>query len=131
MAQEPIMSSSSTSLTLPHPSEEKIRDYDELLDTFSLHQFIIRKGKTLANTPEFLSFSRKYNFMWGQVAQLITTLEDFCTQYAIVFATIKGQRVVELAEDEAHTPNTQELLSCMEGVDLDAIRNTSAAFQLF
>lgn len=43
------------------------RGYNELLDTFSLHQFIIRRGETLSTTPEFLSFKRKYGAVWGRV----------------------------------------------------------------
>jgi len=29
------------------------RGYNELMDVYSLHQFIIRKGKCLDTTPEF------------------------------------------------------------------------------
>lgn len=115
----------------------QVRDYDALLDAFSLHRFMIRKvstqfnppdainppsrapsfphslvalgvlaqtadslrapvpdlppllplpcvltsrllcclckpqGHTLSSTPEFLSFNRKYGFMWGAVSNVI------------------------------------------------------------
>lgn len=31
----------------------KAKPYEEVLDAYSLHQFMIRKGRTLAETPEF------------------------------------------------------------------------------
>ena len=40
---------------------EEIRGYNELLDQYSLHQFIIRKGKVLDVTPEFESFRRTHD----------------------------------------------------------------------
>ena len=40
---------------------EEIRGYNELLDQYSLHQFIIRKGKVLDVTPEFESFRRTHH----------------------------------------------------------------------
>ena len=39
---------------------EETRGYDELMDAFSSHLFIIRKGVTLDSTPEFISFQRTY-----------------------------------------------------------------------
>lgn len=100
------------------PSQpEPIRDYDELLDTYSLHQFIIRKGKTLASTPEFVSFQRKYSFMWGQVRIIIQKLEAFLTKYSIALAYVNGQKVVALADDEMHEPSLNDLLNCLENVD--------------
>lgn len=97
--------------------ERKIRDYDELLDTYSLHQFVIRKGKTLSSTPEFLSFRRKYAYMWGQVENIIRLLEDFMINYSINLAYVNGQKVVALAEDDLHKPQLTELLDCLENVD--------------
>jgi hypothetical protein len=41
------------------------------MDEFSLHQFIIRKGKTLENTPEFASFQRTYKSLWGSIDRII------------------------------------------------------------
>ena len=49
----------------------KIRSYDELLDTYSLHLFVIRKGRALTTTPEYVSFRRKYAYMWGSVKKIV------------------------------------------------------------
>eukprot|EP00960_Hanusia_phi_P071923 767666-Hanusia_phi.AAC.2 len=48
------------------------RDYNTLLDEFSLHQFIIRRGATLSTTPEFESYKRKHMVMWGAIQDVIS-----------------------------------------------------------
>ena len=35
------------------------RGYEELLDQFSLHELLIRRGATLDTTPEFLTLNPK------------------------------------------------------------------------
>ena len=50
---------------------KKARGFNELLDMYSLHQFLIRHGNTLESTPEFVSFRRKYSYMWGQIIVII------------------------------------------------------------
>lgn len=99
------------------------RDYDELLDTYSLHQFIIRRGKTLNTTPEFVSFQRKYGFLWGSVKTVIQELEEFLVKYGIPLAYINGQKIVELAELEGRRPTISELLECLENIDKQALLN--------
>lgn len=109
-------------LMLTHEPPGGIRDYDELLDTYSLHQFLIRKGKTLTTTPEFISFQRKYSFMWGAIKGIVVLLEEFLTKYNIAIAYINGQKVVELAEHDGRVPTVTQLLECLENVDRDALR---------
>ena len=46
------------------------------MDEFSLHQFIIRKGKTLENTPEFASYKRTYKSVWGSIERIIRSVGD-------------------------------------------------------
>ena len=41
------------------------RDYNELMDEYSLHQLIVRRGTILDSTPEFNSFKRTYLQKWG------------------------------------------------------------------
>jgi hypothetical protein len=45
---------------LEKASEIEIKNYNQVLDTFSLHQFVIRKGRTLTETEEFISYKRTY-----------------------------------------------------------------------
>jgi len=71
-------------LALPAPEYDKQEiktpkmyedGYVELMDEFSLHQFIIRKGKTLDSTPEFISFKRTYINYWAGISFIIHLLE--------------------------------------------------------
>jgi hypothetical protein len=41
------------------------------MDEYSLHQFIIRKGKALENTPEFVSYRRTHRGNWGAIERII------------------------------------------------------------
>lgn len=83
------------------PGMEQIREdartYAELLDLYSMHEFTIRKGKTLRNTPEFASFKRQYNSCWGSIESLIETIECFLKMYGIDLAYIDGKKVALLA----------------------------------
>jgi hypothetical protein len=55
--------------SLPRPAPG--RNYEDIMDKFSLHQFIIRKGKVLDNTPEFASYRRTYRGVWGSIERVI------------------------------------------------------------
>jgi hypothetical protein len=95
-------------------SVDKIRGYNELLDTYSLHQFLIRYGKTLDTTPEFVSFQRKNKENWGAILGVIGALEKLLTKYFVPMAYIDGAVVVKIAADELLVePSIEELLSCI------------------
>ncbi|OQR95004.1 hypothetical protein ACHHYP_00632 [Achlya hypogyna] len=96
---------------------EKIRGYNELLDTYSLHQFIIRKGETLTETPEFISFKRITEDLWGSVAAAIRGLETMLVNYSVPLAYIDGQKLLKIAAMEGSTRSQAELLSCILNVD--------------
>lgn len=87
--------------TIPHLptdlSREDPRTYTELLDLYSMHEFIIRKGKTLRNTPEFASFKRHYIASWGSIESLIEVLETFLSRYGVELAYVDGKKVATLA----------------------------------
>lgn len=91
---------------------EAARTYAEIMDEFSLHQFIIRKGKTL-ETPEFQSFVRAHQSRWGRISELVRCLEGVMVQYSVPIAYVDGKTIAMLAEDELHTPSLDELLSCL------------------
>ncbi len=96
---------------------DKIRGYNELLDEYSLHQFIIRKGKTLASTPEFQSFRRTNLANWGNIITVINLLEDILSQFQVPLAYIDGKSIMQLADDELHKPSNDELLRCIVNID--------------
>jgi len=101
--------------TQPHVEPEPVeaaRTYAEIMDEFSLHQFIIRKGKTL-ETPEFQSFTRAHQSRWGRISELVRSLEAVMTQYSVPIAYVDGKTIALLAEDELLNPSLDDLLSCL------------------
>lgn len=40
--------------------ETQAKSYPEVLDTYSLHHLIVRKGKVVEETPEYTSYKRTY-----------------------------------------------------------------------
>ena len=96
---------------------EEARGYNELLDSFSLHQFLIRRGKTLADTPEYESFKRKYLNAWGGVTGIVKALEKMLEEFTVPVAYIDGNRVVTLARDLIGPPSNDELLSCIFNIE--------------
>ncbi|ETV97891.1 hypothetical protein, variant [Aphanomyces invadans] len=107
----------STSIHNLRRNVEKIRGYNELLDTYSLHQFIIRKGKTLADTPEFISFQRTTEDLWGSVSKSIQELEAMLTNYSVPLAYVDGQKLMKIAAMDGTARGTMELLSCILNMD--------------
>ena len=57
-----------------------VRGFEELMDTFSLHHYIVRNGTTLDSTPEFVSFQRKFASDWGAVQQSVRGPSPACSQ---------------------------------------------------
>ncbi|KDO28304.1 hypothetical protein SPRG_06354 [Saprolegnia parasitica CBS 223.65] len=96
---------------------EKIRGYNDLLDTYSLHQFIIRKGQTLSETPEFISFKRITEDLWGSVSMAIRELETLLVHYSVPLAYIDGQKLLKIAAMDAVSRSKSELLTCVLNVD--------------
>ncbi|KAE9361602.1 hypothetical protein PF008_g881 [Phytophthora fragariae] len=92
---------------------DKIRGYNELLDAYSLHQFLIHKGRTMRDTPEFVSFRRVAQELWGSVEEALRALETLLTQYFVPLAYIDGQRLLSLASTGQPRFSKRELLSCI------------------
>lgn len=96
---------------------EKIRGYNELLDTYSLHQFIIHKGRAMRETPEFVSFKRVAQEIWGSVEEVIKALEALLTRYFVPLAYVDGQRLMTVAAMEMAAYSKHDLLSCIVNED--------------
>lgn len=89
------------------------RTYAELLDVYSLHEFIVRKGQTLRNTPEFTSFQRSYGPQWGAINEVISHLEALLKSYGVPLAYVDGKKVALLASVDMGIPSKDELLHCL------------------
>lgn len=96
---------------------EKVRGYNELLDAYSLHQFIIHKGRAMRETPEFVSFRRVAQEVWGGVEEVIRALEALLTRYFVPLAYVDGQRLMTVAAMELSAYSKRELLSCIVNED--------------
>lgn len=97
----------------PNKEREDARTYAELLDLYSLHEFIIRKGITLRNTPEFVSYKRSYKTQWGAIEGVVKLLEELLEAYGVPLAYVDGKRVAQLAVVDLGVPTREELLSCL------------------
>jgi hypothetical protein len=97
--------------------DEEARGYNELLDEFSLHQFIIRKGKCLDETDEFLSFKRTYISKWGSISYIIHLFEKMLSSNKVPLAIVNGKKLVELANDELRKPQNEDLYDCLVNQD--------------
>lgn len=99
-------------------ARDDTRTYTQLLDLYSMHEFIIRKGKTLRNTPEFASFKRHYMASWGDVEGLIQALEELLSTYGVELAYVDGKRLAQLASYQAPDLVTaSELVQCIANAE--------------
>lgn len=89
------------------------------MDEFSLHQFIIRRGKVLSRTPEFESFKRTNAPHWGAIVNVIRALENLMSLYSVPIAYIDGQSVAELAKEEVvqSSYSLEELMHCVANAE--------------
>lgn len=112
---------------------QQIRGYLDLLDQYSLHNFIIHKGVALRNTPEFMSFQRKYNNFWGSIETILGSLEEFFTLFEVPLAVVDGQKVAELAACDKDNVTRDDLLSCVSNLEqvLPILKSKAKAGQVF
>ena len=92
---------------------DETRTYTELLDVYSLHEFVIRKGIVLSNTPEFHSYQRSYKSLWGSISELVISLERLLSDYSIPLAYIDGKALAKLAQIDLGGITTEMLLECI------------------
>jgi hypothetical protein len=87
-------------LALPEPSQTSpqaevpdARGYNELMDVYSLHQLMIRRGTILEQTPEFVSFKRTYMHKWGSISYVLHLLERMMTEAEVDLCYVEGRKV--------------------------------------
>ena len=91
------------------------RQYNELMDAYSLHQLIVRKGVLLDNTPEFVSFRRTFLNKWGSISFILHLIEKLLLDNEVEMAYIEGKKVAALAtmELDLKKPSKEELYDCI------------------
>lgn len=75
---------------------DEIKNYNQILDEFSLHQFVIRKGVTMSDTEEFLSYKRTYEYMWQLINPVIKQLEQYARDAQIPLCHVDGKKILSL-----------------------------------
>ena len=93
------------------------RGYNELMDEYSLHQLIFRKGKLLDETPEFTSFRRTYLDKWAAVSFILLNFEKIFTENDVPLAYVDGRQLAKLASDDLQRPTLEEIFDCVENKD--------------
>jgi hypothetical protein len=103
------------------------RGFERIMDEHSLHEFIIRRGKTLDSTPEFESFRRAYAPTGANgVAPLVNQLEKICERFRVPLAVVDGKALAGCAAamaargDPPAMGRVDELLRCLVNVDVVA-----------
>lgn len=91
---------------------QKAKNYEEIVDTFSSHQVVIRKGKIL-NTPEFMSFKRIYSEHWSMVSAALNLGEEIFGKLGTALVYLDGKKLAEMAKDELRSLKQDEILSCV------------------
>ena len=69
------------------------REYNELMDAYSLHQLMIRKGVLIVDTPEFVSFRRTYLNKWGSISYILHLIEKLLLDNEVEMAIVEGKKV--------------------------------------
>ena len=90
------------------------------MDVYSLHQLIIRKGKVLDQTPEFISFKRTYISKWGQISYILMLLEKMLSKSFVEIAYVEGRKVAALCFGDiglSRKPTDEELFNCISNKD--------------
>ncbi len=93
------------------------RQFEQLMDTYSLHRLLVRNAKALVGTPEFASYRRKYEHVWGEVAALLSSLEAFAHSYGLPLLVVDGAALASLAQDPFAPRDEAALLRCLANAD--------------
>jgi len=108
----------------------ELRNYTSLMDSFSVHNFMIWNGRAMKSTPEFQSYRRTYNNEWGGISHIIRLLEEIMTAHEIKLAIVNGYKIYELAMLNMPFFDRDDLLGCVDNIEqirpaLNSLREAS------
>ena len=90
-----------------------IKGFNDNMDQYALHQFIVRNGHVVTDTPDFISWKKTHAADWGAIVGTLSHIEQWLRDYSIPIAFINGERLHALAVDELHRPTLEDLESCV------------------
>ena len=85
----------------------------ELLDDYSMHNFVIWKGNAVRHAPEFISLARTYEPVWSSMDACVTILEEVMAMNDVPLAVIDGKKLSELAKFDQAQVDVAHLCSCI------------------
>ena len=94
------------------PVKTEIKTYEQIVDSFSTHQIMFRKGKIVV-TPEFQSYKRVNSEQWGVISQALAYAEEVFSKLAMPLVYLNGKKLVYLIKDELRPLKFDDLLSCI------------------
>ena len=68
---------------------------------YSNHSLIIRKGKLIQDTNEFVSFSRVFQKDWQKIVLFIEEIEKICTRNSWDIVYVNGKKLSEIQQKES------------------------------
>ena len=119
-ATQSIVSAESKELVATQLKGKDARGYNELMDEYSLHQLMFRKGKLIDETPEFVSFRRTYIDKWGPISFIIMNFENLFKEFEVQLAYVDGRKLVNLARESLDRPTKEEMFDCINNKFGDA-----------
>jgi hypothetical protein len=70
-------------------SKEPVRrNFNEMMDEFSSHIIVLRPQSGVLATPEFLSYQRTYERLWGPITSVIMKLTKLLQDYGCKYFSI-------------------------------------------
>lgn len=114
------------------PIQNEVKTFEQVVDSFSMHQIMIRKGK-IQVTPEYQSFRRVYSEQWGDIFQALTYAEEVFSKFMMPMVYINGKKLVGLVKDELRPVRLEELLTCVMNSNnvLPLVKSPSHKFKSF
>jgi hypothetical protein len=100
-------------IALYNPSPTEVKNYDSVMDAYSVHNVIIRRGKVLTSTPEYTSFKRTQMENWAPIANALVRAEGIFSQHGIGMVVLDGHKLAEFVCDELKSLRDADILECV------------------
>ena len=109
------------------PTVLELRNYLDGMDRFKSTAFMIWQGKTMRETPEFLSYKDTYSADWGGICTIVESLEVLMQRYDVQLAIVNGVVVHRFAVLGMGSLDEDQLISCC--LNSDAVRNATQSME--
>lgn len=82
------------------------KSYSDVVDSYSVYHFYIRKGEVLSDTPEFMSYQKVFKKNWNKISSILNILEKLMLDSNIKLATVDGKMLAQLANNKEYINST-------------------------